>query len=136
MRIAGALPLVLAPQTLAQPQGRPQRRRRSVVEKMLKVGAAFDYRSRPLLKVSCYSLEKRRSDPDPGALFQGDLIGDIPKLRVLFQNRVDLPSETRVLVSQLALYRSLLNSGWGGSGVVPATSSGVAPRGGGGCNSE
>jgi hypothetical protein len=76
---------------------------------MLKVGAAFDYRSRSLLKVSFYSLEERRSDPDPSTLFQGDLIGDIPKLRVLFQNRVDPLSETRVLVSQLALYRSLLS---------------------------
>jgi hypothetical protein len=80
----------------------------SVVEKVLEVGPPFDNRTRSFLQVSLYPLKKRRSDPDPSALFQSDFVHNVPQLRVPFQNRVDLLSEASVLVPQLAPYRTLL----------------------------
>ena len=76
---------------------------RLVFEKMFKVGATFDDRSGSLLKVRLYSFQERSSDPHPSALFQGSFVRNIPKLRVLFQDGVDLISEAHVSVSQLAL---------------------------------
>jgi hypothetical protein len=73
----------------------------SVVKQVLEVGTAFDYRSRSLLKVRLDSLEERSTDARPSALFQGNFIRNVPKLRMLFKNRVDSLSEPRVFISQI-----------------------------------
>jgi hypothetical protein len=59
---------------------------------MFKVRAPFDYRSRSLLQIGLYSFQERRAKPHPSALFQGEFICSIPKVRVLFKNRIDLLS--------------------------------------------
>jgi hypothetical protein len=76
-----------------------------VLEKMLEVGATFDYRSSSLLEIGLYSFEERSRDLV--ALFYGKFIHGVFKLRVLFQNRIDLLSEARVPASQLLLYHGL-----------------------------
>jgi hypothetical protein len=74
---------------------------------MLEMGAPFDYGSRSLLKVRLYSVQERSSDPHPSALFQGNFVCDIPKFRVLFENRVNLLSKARVFEPHLLLDRSI-----------------------------
>ena len=71
---------------------------------MLEVWPTLDYRPRPLLKVGVYSLQERSSGLHVQILPQSNFIRGIPKLRVLFQDQVDLLSETRILVPQLILY--------------------------------
>ncbi len=56
-------------------EGPPQNSPRwSSVEKMLKVGATFDYGSRPLLQIALYAFEKWSPDLHPHALF-GPAVG-------------------------------------------------------------
>ena len=64
----------------------------SVVEKMLKVRATFDYCSRSLLQVGLNSFQERSPDLHLSALFQGNFVRRVPKLRMLFQKRIDLLS--------------------------------------------
>jgi hypothetical protein len=56
----------------------------SVVEKMLKVRATFDYSARSLLEIGLYSFEERSPDLHRSAWFQGNFVRSAPKLRVLF----------------------------------------------------
>jgi hypothetical protein len=108
---------------------------RSIVEKMLKVRATFDYRSRSLLQVRLYSFPEQSPDPHLSALFQGNFIRSVPNLRVLFQNRIDLLSEAHVRAPQI-VFGHVRFPGSSGAGVAPATLSGAAEGSGSGCNSE
>ena len=52
----------------------------SVLEKMLEVGATFDYRSRSLLEIGLYSFEERSRGLHLEALFYGKFIRGVSKL--------------------------------------------------------
>ncbi len=68
---------------------------------MLKVGATFDYGSRPLLQIALHAFEEWSPDLHPHALFQRDFVDNITKLRMLHQNLIDFTPEVGVLVSHL-----------------------------------
>jgi hypothetical protein len=76
---------------------------RSVVEKVLEVGPTFDYRSRAFLKIPLYPFQEWSSDLHLRALVKGNFVRRVPKLGVIFENLVDLLSQTRGLLSQLVL---------------------------------
>jgi hypothetical protein len=70
---------------------------------MLEIRPALDYRSCALLKLSLYAFQERDRNQNIQALSQGKLVRRVPKLRMVFENLVNLFPEARVLAPQLVL---------------------------------